>query len=124
MLLSKDQEFKFHSLVAGQDYPRTYREFVEMFPDEDTCLRYIEGLRWPDGFICPACGNTNESWRASRGRLVCSACHKHVRIGAGTLLIKRAPHLQHGLRLHGMLPLQKMVCPQRLLNALSELVTE
>ena len=88
MLLSKEQESKYHSLVAGQDYPRTYREFVVMFPDEEACLRYIEGLRWPDGFICPTCGNINESWRASRGRLVCSACHKHVRIGAGTIFDK------------------------------------
>ena len=88
MKLPKDQKPEYQSLVAGKDYPRTYREFVMMFPDEGACLRYIEGLRWPEGFVCPICGNTNESWRASRGRLVCSTCHKHVRVGAGTIFDK------------------------------------
>jgi len=74
--------------VAGQDYPRTYREFVTMFPDEEACIRYIERLRWPDEFVCPTCGNDNGFWRASRDRLVCSACHKHVRVGAGTIFDK------------------------------------
>jgi transposase-like protein len=59
-----------------------------MFPDEEACVRYIEGLRWPDGFVCPTCGNNSGFWRASRGRLVCSSCHKHVRVGAGTIFDK------------------------------------
>lgn len=88
MQLSKDQKPEVRNIVAGQDYPRTYREFVTMFPDEEACVRYIEGLRWPEGFVCPTCGNNNGSWRASRRRLVCSACHKHVRVGAGTIFDK------------------------------------
>ncbi len=74
-------------LVAGRDYPRTYREFVEMFPDDAACARYVEQLRWPDGFVCP-CGVAGEPWRTSRGRLVCSACREHVRVGAGTIFDK------------------------------------
>lgn len=59
-----------------------------MFPDDEACVRYIERLRWPEGFVCPTCGNNSGSWRANRGRLVCSACHKHVRVGAGTIFDK------------------------------------
>jgi len=42
-------------LAAGQDYPRTYREFVALFPDTDAGAVYLQRLRWPDGFVCPAC---------------------------------------------------------------------
>ncbi len=59
-----------------------------MFPDDEACVRFIEKLRWPEGFECSACGDKSEPWRASRGRLVCSACHKHLRTGAGTIFDK------------------------------------
>jgi len=75
-------------LVPGRDYPRTYREFVKMFPDEAACTRYVEQVRWPYGFICPSCGARAEPWRTSRGPLVCPACREHVRVGASTILDK------------------------------------
>ncbi len=59
-----------------------------MFPDEEACVRYIERLRWPEGFVCSTCGKNPGPWRASRGRLVCSGCHKHVRVRAGTIFEK------------------------------------
>lgn len=61
-------------LVAGRDYPRTYREFVEMFPDDNSCATYLEQLRWPNGFVCPVCQTTTTPWRQTRGRLVCPSC--------------------------------------------------
>ena len=76
------------SLVAGRDYPRTYREFVEMFPDEGACVAYLERLRWPDGFVCPACRATAAPWRQTRGRLVCVTCRHQGTVTAGTILDK------------------------------------
>jgi hypothetical protein len=29
-----------------------------MFPDAMRCAAYLEGLRWPNGFVCPACHGT------------------------------------------------------------------
>ena len=75
-------------LVAGEDYPDSYRGFVEMFPDDEACLRYIERLRWPDGFFCPACGSLGEPWRTTRGRLVCSSCRHQSSVTAGTIFDK------------------------------------
>ena len=75
-------------LVAGRDYPRTYREFVQMFAHEDDCRAYLEHLRWPVDFACPACGTSAEPWRQTRGRLVCSACRHQTLVGAGTILDK------------------------------------
>ncbi len=59
-----------------------------MFPGDQACEQYIERLRWPEGFVCSACKKNSGPWRASRGRLVCSACHKHVRVRAGTIFDK------------------------------------
>lgn len=75
-------------LVAGRDYPRTYREFVEMFPDDEACASYLERLRWAEGFVCPACKTTATPWRQTRGRLVCSACRHQASVSAGTIFDK------------------------------------
>ena len=73
-------------LVAGRDYPRTYREFVEMYPDDDVCAAWLEQLRWPTGFVCPKCETAAPPWRQTRGRLVCSSCRHQGTVTAGTLL--------------------------------------
>ena len=76
------------ALVAGRDYPRTYREFVAMFPDVEACAAYLERLRWPGGFVCPVCREPGTPWRQTRGRRVCPACRHHATVTAGTILDK------------------------------------
>ena len=75
-------------LVAGQDYPRTYREFVTMFPDDKSCLSYLQKLRWPKVFICPACGIENAAWSLTRNRLLCPSCRHQTTVIAGTIFDK------------------------------------
>jgi transposase-like protein len=70
---------------GGIDYPRNRVEFDEFFPDEQTCLRYLEELRWLKGFACPGCGRSGAPWRSSRGMLICPHCRKHASVLAGTL---------------------------------------
>lgn len=74
--------------VKRQDYPYTYREFVEMFPDDNACAAYLEQLRWPNGFVCPACQMTTIPWRQTRGRLVCPCCRHQSSVSAGTIFDK------------------------------------
>ncbi|MDZ4064281.1 MAG: transposase, partial [Coriobacteriia bacterium] len=76
------------SPVAGQDYPRTWGEFLRWFPDDAACLTYIEGLRWPESFVCTACGTIGEPYRATRGRLVCTSCRHQTTATAGTIFDK------------------------------------
>ncbi|CEG50981.1 conserved hypothetical protein [Stutzerimonas xanthomarina] len=54
-------------LVAARDYPRTYREFVEIYPDDAACAAGLGQLRWPGGFVCPACRTAASPWQDSRG---------------------------------------------------------
>lgn len=75
-------------LVAGIDYPNTYREFVKMFPDDAACAALLEQLRWTEGFICPSCGTTSTPWRQTRERLVCPTCRYQTSVTAGTIFDK------------------------------------
>jgi Transposase zinc-ribbon domain len=45
-------------LRAGRHYPRSAGEFQSWFGTDADCLDYLEWLRWPDGFACPACGGS------------------------------------------------------------------
>jgi transposase-like protein len=75
-------------LVAGRDYPRTWKQFLDWFHDEDACLKYLEKLRWPQGFVCPRCGSRENPYKASRGRLVCRSCRHQSTVTSGTLFEK------------------------------------
>lgn len=75
-------------LVAGRDYPNTYRGFLEMFPDDVSCAKYLAKLRWPQGFVCPSCGTIAIPWQASRGRLACPLCRHLTTVSAGTIFDK------------------------------------
>ena len=68
----------------GVDYPESWRELLAWFPDDASCLGYLERLRWPTGFACPVCGGI-ESWRMGDGLLRCSACDRRTSVTAGTI---------------------------------------
>jgi transposase-like protein len=67
------------------DYPGTFQEFLAWFPDDQACLDYLAGLRWPDGFVCPACGVADEPWRTGRGLWMCRSCGRKTSVTAGTI---------------------------------------
>jgi len=70
--------------VGGVDYPRTIQEFDEWFPNEDACAAYLLGLRWPNGFLCPACGGT-KGWLTARQQIRCAGCQRQSSVTAGTI---------------------------------------
>ena len=72
----------------GKDYPRNWNEFLDRFGTEEACLSYLEGLRWPQGFICPDCGVAAEPYRSSRTRLMCRSCGHQTTVTAGTIFDK------------------------------------
>ena len=38
------------------DFPRSLIEFQRRFTDEAACVAYLFAARWPEGFVCPGCG--------------------------------------------------------------------
>jgi transposase-like protein len=72
-------------LEAGVDYPADLSEFDRFFPDEAACERYLERVRWPNGFVCPWCGERREPWRTARGPQLCRGCRRRVSVTARTI---------------------------------------
>jgi len=70
-------------LRGGRHYPRSAGEFQSWFSTDADCLDYLEWLRWPDGFSCPACGGSG--WRLGDGRFECAGCGGRTSVTAGTI---------------------------------------
>lgn len=66
------------------DYPRTITEFETRFNTEDACFRYLESIRWPEGFKCPSCEH-NVARQTKRGLYQCKKCRRQTSITAGTI---------------------------------------
>ena len=69
---------------AGIHYPRSVGEFQAWFRTDADCLDYLEWLRWPAGFVCPACGH-NGGWRLGDKRFMCPGCGDRTSVTAGTI---------------------------------------
>src|SRR5665647_861338 len=66
---------------------RSLTEFQETFPDEASCATFLSDRRWPDGFVCPVCGNGRAAALKSRAYTYeCSDCGRQTSITAGTAL--------------------------------------
>ena len=74
--------------TPGGDYPRTWNEFLDWFATEEACQAFLEKLRWPQGFVCPRCGNAGDVYRASRTRLMCRSCQYQGTVTSGTIFDK------------------------------------
>ena len=63
----------------------TLTEFESRFGTEESCVEYISGIRWPDGFKCPRCEH-QRGWEV-RKRFVwqCASCGHQTSVTAGTL---------------------------------------
>ena len=69
------------------DRPMSRAAFEARFPDEASCARHLAAKRWPDGFVCPACGH-DRGWELKRRRASweCAACGKETSVTAGTIM--------------------------------------
>jgi len=74
--------------VASLHYPRSILELGRVFADEETCLRYLFQVRWPDSFVCPHCGGKKGYPIASRAAVKCAVCNKQVYLKVGTIMEK------------------------------------
>src|SRR5512144_2346663 len=69
------------------EFPRSLIEFQKRFADEAACAAYLRQARWPDGFVCPACGGVR-GWDLATKAWTheCAACHKQTSVTAGTAM--------------------------------------
>ncbi len=55
---------------------------------EDKCRAALIRMRWPDGFVCPRCGERKYSYARARRVFQCSACRTQTTVKAGTIFHK------------------------------------
>ena len=66
---------------------RSLTEFQSAFPDEASCAAFLFERRWPDGFVCPACGAARAAALKSRAYTYeCYGCGRQTSITAGTAM--------------------------------------
>jgi transposase-like protein len=70
--------------VARPGFPKNLREFQRQFATETACQDYLATCRWPEGFVCPRCGD-RRAYALTR-RWQCVGCRYQVSLTAGTIL--------------------------------------
>jgi transposase-like protein len=60
------------------------------FHDDDKARDYLEGVRWPDGRVCPHCGAIGDHYRLEgnahrKGLLKCQDCREQFSVTVGTV---------------------------------------
>lgn len=74
--------------MADLAFPKSLPDFQRLFPDDAACARYLEQIRFPDGFECQACKTKGGPGRiVSRPHVLrCRSCRKETRLMAGTIM--------------------------------------
>jgi hypothetical protein len=59
--------------------------FLSRFGSEEHCHAALVRMRWPEGFVCPACGGRQHGFCAPRRLFQCSHCGHQASVKAGTI---------------------------------------
>lgn len=69
----------------AEDEPRNLAEAIRYFSDPDVAAKFVAGLRWPGGPVCPRCGGREHSYLRTRRLWKCKTCEKQFSVKVGTL---------------------------------------
>jgi hypothetical protein len=62
-------------------------QFRQAFPDDETCAAHLRKQRWPEGFVCDACGGRRADLLKSRPYTYeCRKCGRQISITARTVM--------------------------------------
>src|SRR6266542_5596179 len=64
---------------------KTLQDVIRYFSDEETCIKTVAAMRWPDGPVCPACGHKEHYYLKSQRRWKCKECHRQFSVKLGTI---------------------------------------
>jgi transposase-like protein len=71
--------------LASQVRGLSEAEFRAAYGTEEQCRAVVEKLRWPSGFVCPACGGCEGTQLSTRPKLQCRVCRHQASLTAGTI---------------------------------------
>ena len=59
---------------------------VQRFTSQESCIDYLESIRWPDGPICTHCSSTHIHNRKNSNRHLCRDCNRSFSVTVGTIM--------------------------------------
>src|SRR5271168_3528334 len=82
---------RWRSAASGRGHwvarARSLREFQTSFAAETSCAAFLFERRWPQGFVCPACGAGRAALLRSRAHTYeCLDCGRQTSVTAGTVM--------------------------------------
>jgi len=66
----------------------TLLQFQREFRTEKECQEWLFSTRWPEGFLCPRCGQNEYTLLATRHIYMCKTCRYQASLTAGTIFQK------------------------------------
>ena len=68
-------------------FPKSLIEFQDRFATESACAEYLFERRWPEGFVCPGCGD-GRAWllKTKAFTYECADCGRQTSVTAGTIM--------------------------------------
>lgn len=61
-------------------------EFVDQFPDEESCRIKFREYREKEGVVCKKCGHTEHYWHKCRSEFQCKHCGFRTTLRSGTVM--------------------------------------
>ncbi|MBO6761092.1 MAG: transposase, partial [Roseivirga sp.] len=68
----------------------SYEQFQKIFPDQPTCYRFLEKLKWGDGYHCAKCSNTKYNEGKTKFMRRCTKCGYNESVTSNSIF--------HGIR--------------------------
>lgn len=62
--------------------------FIEQFPDEESCKQKFKAYRDEVGVICSKCGNDTHYWKSDKEQYECKKCKTRTTLKSGTVMHK------------------------------------
>jgi len=69
----------------NQPGPKTLRDAITYFADQDVALAFVRDLRWPDGVQCIACESKDVGFLKTRRIWKCRECGRQFSVKLGTI---------------------------------------
>lgn len=60
-------------------------QLFQMFPNQESARKYLEGRLWPNGVKCPFCGRTENITTRKNGFYRCNPCSQDFTVRTGTI---------------------------------------
>jgi transposase-like protein len=77
--------------------PKTLREAIRYFSDEQACIDTVAAARWGKAPVCPKCDHTDHYYLATQRRWKCKKCGRQFSVKVGTIFEDSAVSLDKWL---------------------------